>query len=262
MRRGSVQVRPQSGTSPTFRNDTVNFAVSSATTTSARQAMLAPAPAACPRTAVTRGFGKVMTISATRAICVRRSRTAAASWLPIVFTSPPAQKWSPAPVTITARTASSSAIEVQCLAKRPRVSGESALRASGRSMVRTVIPSSRSSRRKVMVDVASAWIEVPEGCRSSRECYPRHRRRVAAGWRCRSPRECCLLPSGRPSMERSPNRTGGACSSTPRRRAVGFVPFRSCSVRGARCGSPPATTPPRNDRPRFRAFPSSPSCRR
>jgi len=57
------------------------------------------------------------------------------------------------PNATTARTASSSAIEVQCPAKRPRTSGESALRASGRSMVSTVMPSSRSSRRRVMVDV-------------------------------------------------------------------------------------------------------------
>ena len=54
--------------------------------------MLAPAPAACPRTAATRGFGNVMTISATRAISESRSRIAAGSRLPIVFTSPPAQK--------------------------------------------------------------------------------------------------------------------------------------------------------------------------
>ena len=151
---------PQSGTSPISRNDTVNFALSPATTTSARQAMLAPAPAACPCTAATTGFGKVMAISATRTISASRSSMADGSRLPIVLTSPPAQKCPPAPVTTTARTAASSAMLSKCSANPLRVSGESAFRASGRSMVRTATPPPRSSRRKVMV---GRLLRVPVG---------------------------------------------------------------------------------------------------
>ena len=57
IRRGRIQVPPESGTRPILANDCTNVAERAARTMSQASAMLQPAPAATPLTAATTGNG-------------------------------------------------------------------------------------------------------------------------------------------------------------------------------------------------------------
>ena len=57
IRRGRIQVPPESGTRPIFAKDSMKVADFAASTMSQARAMLQPAPAATPLTAATTGNG-------------------------------------------------------------------------------------------------------------------------------------------------------------------------------------------------------------
>src|SRR5256885_1724531 len=83
------------------------------------------------------GFGKSTSSSTMRFSDSTRARPSAAVWrfARMVLTSPPEQKWPPAPVRITTRTASSASISSSTAASSRRMTKSSAWRAPGRFSV-------------------------------------------------------------------------------------------------------------------------------
>ena len=110
-----------------------------------------PAPAATPLTAPITGYGmrRKSTIAWCRTSAPRRTsegRSCSGSSRPPrnQFTSPPAEKPRPAPVTTSARSAARSASQPEASTSSPIISGLIALSASGRCRVRVPISSSIS----------------------------------------------------------------------------------------------------------------------
>src|SRR3954467_4977087 len=81
----------------------------------------------------------------------------------IALTSPPAQKWPPAPVSTTARTAGSSRTSATAAPNASRIDRSSALRASGRFMVSTAVAPMRSIWITSMACLLVAHLHQPVG---------------------------------------------------------------------------------------------------
>jgi len=110
--RGKSQAAPMSAPErPSFANTKPKRARSDATRKSAASASTAPAPTAAPPTAATMGFSSsriASTASPARRVKARIcSALMSARGATILCLSPPEQKPAPAPVSTTARTASS-----------------------------------------------------------------------------------------------------------------------------------------------------------
>src|SRR3989442_7944247 len=94
------------------------------------------------------GSGKLRSRTTSRLSSSTRPRPSAAVWrVRMVFTSPPEQKWPPAPVRITTRAVGSASISSSTPSISRRMARSSALRASGRFSVIVAIPSARSTSR-------------------------------------------------------------------------------------------------------------------
>src|SRR5262244_4625644 len=91
-----------------------------------------------PSTMAMVGLGKLKRRSTKRFKSSTRSRPSEAVWrrTAMVFTSPPAEKWPPAPVRMTTRMAGSRSISSSASTSSSRIRMSRAFRASGRLMVR------------------------------------------------------------------------------------------------------------------------------
>ena len=139
-------VPPPSGTSPILRKTSPNFARSEATIRSHPSAMLHPAPTAKPSTMAIVGFGKLNRRRTKRlSISTRARPSAAVCFFCMLLTSPPAEKWPPAPVSSITRTAESRSISSSAPSISSRIVRSNALRASGRFIVTVAMPSARST---------------------------------------------------------------------------------------------------------------------
>src|SRR5215470_7937554 len=156
--RGRKYVPPQSGCRPRLTKAWANFAAVDAMRMSQASARFIPAPAAAPLTAAMTGLGASRSAStvrsrpgATFSISGRGAPRALPSF--IAFTSPPAQKPFPAPVTIMTRTSGSAAAAVTASCRSSRSVSPSALSRSGRFSVSVATPSLTSYSRHLYVIV-------------------------------------------------------------------------------------------------------------
>ena len=113
-------------------------------------AMLHPAPTAKPSTMAIVGLEKLNRRSTKRlSSSTRALPSAAVCFFCMLLTSPPAEKWPPAPVRSTTRTAGSRSSSSRAPSISSRIVRSSAFRASGRFIVIVATPSARST--------SSAW---------------------------------------------------------------------------------------------------------
>ena len=134
--RGRSQVPPPSTARPILQKSSPNCARSVATMRSQQSARFDPAPTAYPSTIAMVGSGKFTSRSTARLRSPTRTCPSAAvlRWRMFV-TSPPAQKWPPAPVRMTTRAAGFASISSSASRSSRRIAKSSALRASGRFRV-------------------------------------------------------------------------------------------------------------------------------
>ena len=141
---------PLSGVKPRATNGSQKVASSAATVTSAATASWNPSPAAQPRTTQTTGTcAEVISPISRWAVCGTRrwmlpARGRSSPALRATM-SAPEQKWSPAPVSTTARTRSSRSASLMASAIPVIITSSTALRLSGLSSVSRRTASSSST---------------------------------------------------------------------------------------------------------------------
>src|SRR5947208_2400540 len=222
---------------PSRMNATLNRALSAATRTSHASASAKPPPVAGPFTAAITGFDRPRSWVTSDAMCCW-ARIAAggppptsAAMSPVSLRSRPAQKPRPAPVRIATLHSRSLSTASRASCRSSTSSRLIAFSRSGRSRVRSVMPSWMGSRRTVVTAPSPRRLSAPAPAARARRNDPRVARAPDAG------RAIASRPRPPPARRRAAWRGHGtAWPPCTRRRASPPPSLRPARVVGRRPG--------------------------